>query len=139
MQVDDEENVFLHFSTKRMLKTLNDCITSWPKHCNPRDAVVAIDGTFNVTTSKNHTVLMLLAMDAQHNYYVVGVILCSGEKAEHVSRMMVNSIIYTEQLIGIIPEELRNLIYKADLGSAIQKGMQEAAEMTRFNMKRQKC
>jgi hypothetical protein len=68
MTVDDEENVFVHFSTKTMLKTLYDCIMTWPEHTNPHDPIIAIDGTFNVTTSRNHTVLLLLAMDCNHKY-----------------------------------------------------------------------
>jgi hypothetical protein len=49
MNIDDEEHVYVHFTTKTMLKTLHDCITSWPEHTNPHDPVIAIDGTFNVT------------------------------------------------------------------------------------------
>jgi hypothetical protein len=49
-----------------MLKNLYNCITTWAEHTNPHEAVIAIDGTFNVTTSRNHTVLLLLAMDCNH-------------------------------------------------------------------------
>jgi hypothetical protein len=49
-----------------MLKNLYNCITTWAEHTNPHEAVIAIDGTFNVTTSRNHTVLLLLLMDCNH-------------------------------------------------------------------------
>jgi hypothetical protein len=139
MTIDDEENVFIHFSTKTMLKTLHDCVHSWPKHNNPREAVIAIDGTFNVTTSRNHTVLMIIAMDCHHKYYVVGIIICSGEKAEHETRMITNSFKYTEELFGQIPEDFRNIICKMDLGGALYKGINDANEIARLFIKRQKC
>ena len=68
MTVDDQEIVFIHFYNKTMFKTLDDCIMTWPEHTNPHDPIIANDVTFNVTTSRNNTVLLILAMDCNNKY-----------------------------------------------------------------------
>jgi hypothetical protein len=80
-------------------------------------------------------------MDCNHKYYVCGVILCSGEKAEHVTKMFTNSWKYIEDLYGELPRDgaWKDIICKADLSSVLKLGVRTASEILNLRIKIQKC
>ena len=48
----EDGNVFINVTSKVMLKNLHQCVKLTPKHVNPHEAVLSIDGTFGTNNTK---------------------------------------------------------------------------------------
>jgi hypothetical protein len=56
-------------------------------HNEKRDACLSIDGTFNVSKSKDLSGIVLSTFDSNRHFYLIAVAICDGEKSKYVKKI----------------------------------------------------